>query len=91
MSAALDVRCVGCGKTPDELLEYREMAAVENTTPLAYVQREEGTYNPHDGAFACTECYLAMGAPSQRAPNRWIAHHGRLYPGTKRYHDANHE
>lgn len=85
----IDVRCVGCGLTPEELDEYREMAELEKMTPRGFVMSEEGTYNPQDGAFACTNCYLDMGAPSLPAPHRWIAHHGRLYPGTKRYRDAN--
>lgn len=76
MKAKVDIRCMRCRREPHEIPEYVEMGNVEKMTPVEFVKQEEGTYNPKDGAFACTECYLAMGAPSRRAPKRWIAHHG---------------
>ena len=65
--------CIGCGKRPDEIEEYVEAAADygRKITPDAYVRREEGTYNPENGHFACTTCYCAMGMPS--LPRGWIA------------------
>ena len=56
--------CVGCGKTPSELDEYTELAKAEEMTPEQYVIEEEGTYNPTNGHFVCTECYIRIGCPS---------------------------
>jgi hypothetical protein len=69
----LDIRCIGCGKTPDELDEYaREFLGYpESWTRTDFVRREEGTYNPANGHFACTRCYIAMGQPS--TPSGWKA------------------
>lgn len=65
-------RCFRCKRTPREIAEYREAAAVEGTTPEQYVRAEEGTYNTENGHFACTSCYIAIGMPT--APGRgWKA------------------
>lgn len=69
----LDVRCIGCGKPPDEISEYAEAGESEAMTPLQYMQREEGTYNRENGHFACTSCYINMGMPSRPFPDRWVA------------------
>ena len=61
--------CAGCRKHPDELDEYIEPASEENMTPDEYVREEEGTYNPENGRFLCTECYIAAGMPSH--PKGW--------------------
>ena len=63
--------CLGCIKTPEELLEY--VMAVEDTpeTPSHYVKFNEGTYNRKNGHFLCTDCYLKVGAPS--SPQGWKA------------------
>lgn len=63
--------CIGCGKHPEELTEYIEAARVEKVEPHEYVRFFEGTYNPVNGHFACTGCYVAMGAPS--TPRGWVA------------------
>ena len=34
-----------------------------------YVRNNEGTYNPENGHFLCTECYVAIGMPS--SPSGW--------------------
>lgn len=59
------MKCVGCHKTPGELLEYSELAIAEgyDTAEQAMIA-EEGTYNPVTGAFACTDCYVRMGQPT---------------------------
>jgi hypothetical protein len=67
----MDIRCIGCEKTPDQIDEYTEMAALEEMTPEQYVKVEEGTYNPENGHFACTSCYIRMGMPS--SPRGWKA------------------
>lgn len=65
--------CVGCNKSPEEIDEY--IAIAENygdgTTPTQFVKEEEGTYNPKNGHFTCTKCYIKMGQPS--SPTGWRA------------------
>lgn len=64
--------CIGCGKTPDELPEYFPANTGSTfTDPIQYVQHEEGTYNPANGHFACTDCYIKMGMPT--TPRGWKA------------------
>lgn len=42
-----------------------------NMTADQYVRTEEGTYNPANGHFVCTPCYIEIGMPS--SPTGWIA------------------
>ena len=63
--------CIGCGKHPDELEEYVEIAKEEGMTPDEFVRKEEGTYNRENGHFLCTPCYAKAGMPS--SPRGWIA------------------
>ena len=63
--------CIGCGKHPDELKEYVEIAKEEGTTPDEFVRKEEGTYNRENGHFLCTPCYAKAGMPS--SPRGWVA------------------
>lgn len=53
-----DVRCIGCGKKPDEIQEYIDAADENGLTPESYVEQEEGTYNPKNGHFLCTACFI---------------------------------
>lgn len=62
--------CMGCEKHPSQIAEYREAAADYELTPDTYVRREEGTYNPENGHFLCTDCYIAAGMPS--TPRGWV-------------------
>lgn len=64
-------RCIGCNQEPHEIPEYVEAAADERLSPAEYARMEEGTYNPENGHFVCTECYIKMGMPS--SPNGWVA------------------
>jgi hypothetical protein len=69
-----DIRCVGCGKLPQEIDEYVRAAREEPKffkSAEDYVTREEGTYNPQNGHFLCTACYINAGSPS--SPAGWIA------------------
>lgn len=75
----LDVRCAVCKRRPEEIAEYVDMAKAERTTPRAFVLAEEGTYNPKDGAFACTDCYIKIGMPVGTRGRRWVAQHGVKY------------
>lgn len=62
--------CIGCGRQPSEIEEYIDNPD-DDQDPNAYVRREEGTYNPVNGHFACTLCYVSMGMPS--SPYGWRA------------------
>jgi len=63
--------CIGCNRPPSQIPEYIEMGQVEEMSPEEFVRQEEGTFNPENGHFACTECYIRMGMPSSKA--RWVA------------------
>ena len=54
--------CQGCGKRPEELSEYVNNPESMDD-PLAYVRENEGTYNPANGHFWCTACYIEAGMP----------------------------
>lgn len=59
----MEMRCKVCGKKPDEIDEYIDMARQEETTPELFVKTEEGTYNRETGKFYCTSCYIKIGMP----------------------------
>jgi hypothetical protein len=65
--------CIGCGRTPEQIEEYVDLARTDHMTPTEWVLAEEGTLNPRNNHFACDECYLQMGMPSEPAPGRWVA------------------
>ena len=67
----MDCKCFRCNKRPSEIEEYVIEAEAEGITPEQYVRENEGTYNRSNGHFACTDCYLRMGAPS--SPRGWKA------------------
>lgn len=53
-----DVRCIDCGKAPDEIQEYIDAGRENDLTPKSYVEQEEGTYNSANGHFLCTEDFI---------------------------------
>lgn len=57
------MKCKICGRTPDKIDEYIEMAEIEDMTPEEYVRTEEGTFNHITEMFYCTECYINIGMP----------------------------
>lgn len=60
-------RCIGCDKTPEQIMEYVEAAREMKPpmTPSQYVVFEEGTYAKHaPNSFYCTTCYIKAGMPS---------------------------
>lgn len=66
--------CIGCNKRPNEIQEYIELAEECHLTPDEFVESEEGTYNPVNGHFTCTNCYFEMGMPSNHYPEgNWVA------------------
>lgn len=59
--------CIGCAKWPEEIQEYIDAVqtdSLHNETPTEYVISEEGTYNPANGHFLCTACYILNGSPT---------------------------
>ena len=68
-----NIRCVRCCRVPRDILEYADAANYEDMSPEQYVREQEGTYNPKNGLFACTECYIALGQPTGGKHGRWVA------------------
>lgn len=54
-----DMRCIDCDKAPSEIQEYIDAGRENGMTPESYVEQEEGTYNPANGHFLCTEDFIA--------------------------------
>ncbi len=74
MSEIPDPLCTGCDTRAHEIAEYQPgefWAPGEFKGPDDYVRRCEGTYNPENGHFLCTECYITAGMPSH--PTGWVA------------------
>lgn len=65
--------CTGCNKSADELEEYIEGAKECECTVEEFIRENEGTYNPANGHFLCTDCYIKAGMPSKDYPDKWIA------------------
>ena len=65
--------CTGCNKPATEIAEYIESAKDADMEINDYVMEEEGTYNPVNGHFLCTDCYIKAGMPSKPYPNKWVA------------------
>jgi hypothetical protein len=62
-------QCAHCGKHPEEIPEYVEMAEEEGFRHASQaVRRNEGTYNLANGHFYCTKCYIIVGTPNGVAP-----------------------
>lgn len=64
--------CIGCNRRPDDIREFATEAEHDGITADEWVRENEGSYNPDNGHFLCTECYVKRGAPSShegwRAP-----------------------
>lgn len=71
--------CYCCKRAAHEINEYVQAVLDDVLDPNAvvvfnvhdYVRREEGTYNPSNDTFCCTDCYVAIGMPS--TPWGWTA------------------
>ncbi len=59
------MKCFGCGRIPDEIFEYREMADFNDCTSEQIVVDEEGTFDPETKYFTCTDCYFDFGLPTR--------------------------
>jgi hypothetical protein len=62
--------CQGCGLEPKYIEEYIEGAEDAGMFVNDFVRDQEGTYNPENGHFLCTNCYIEVGMPT--SPNGWI-------------------
>ena len=65
--------CIGCGKSPGDIEEYADEALLKRISPERYVKEFESTYNVNNGHFACSQCYMKMGAPIGPAYKPWKA------------------
>ena len=66
--------CIGCQKFPENIAEYRRgnrWEEDEYASSSDYVKENEGTYNPTNGHFLCTPCYVKAGMPS--SDGGWVA------------------
>lgn len=62
-------KCVGCGRTAGRLDEYHELAEFSGyVTAEDAVRNAEGTFNPANGRFYCSPCYVDAGQPLGVAP-----------------------
>ena len=70
-----EIICAYCRKKPNEIEEYIEAAEYEEITPDEFVRTCEGTYNPKNGHFCCTDCYIKIGMPATEpgAGKGWVA------------------
>jgi hypothetical protein len=71
-----DIRCIECGKVPGEIGEYIDAGRENGVTPELYVEQEEGTYNPENGHFLCTDDFIAMEI---RTGRRLVGNNGRAW------------
>lgn len=68
--------CTGCNKTPDQIDEYIDAASDSGISPDDCVKQDEGTYNPENGHFLCTDCYILAGMPANHYSgpgSGWVA------------------
>lgn len=68
----LQIICFRCKRVPSQIDEYVHNPE-DDPDPVRFVMEEEGTYNPENGHFCCTECYIKIGMPTGGEFGRWIA------------------
>ncbi|WP_270790064.1 hypothetical protein [Enterococcus diestrammenae] len=58
------MKCAMCGRTPDQIPEYINLAKESDYQSAdAAVRYEEETYHPAYDKFICTDCYVKAGQP----------------------------
>lgn len=67
--------CPKCRRFGRNIPEYIEAVADlddggTEMTVDEYIRDQEGTYNPNNGHFLCTDCYIKAGMPS--TPLGWM-------------------
>lgn len=68
--------CTGCNKTPDQLDDFADWKDQGYESAEDMCKQEEGTYNPENGHFLCTPCYIAAGMPANHYSgpgSGWVA------------------
>lgn len=65
------VRCFKCDRSPEDFVEYKNYKRKDETN-TEFVIREDGTYNPANGHYACDSCYITIGSPAKEYPG-WKA------------------
>lgn len=60
--------CIGCNKSPIRIEEYQYFREDGYRSADDYVKNEEGTYNPKNGHFYCSSCYIKADMPLGVAP-----------------------
>jgi len=73
VTVAHQPECIECGRYPEDIIEYIDAVKGTGLTPSQYVRQEEGTYNPANGHYACTSCYIKLGMPVASDGGRWKA------------------
>lgn len=62
--------CIGCRRGPTDIPEYfPDECEIDDV--VEWITEENDTYNPANGHFACTACYVQMGMPT--TPQGWKA------------------
>ena len=63
----VQIECIVCKKSPNEIDEYIDYGKRENMTPTEFVKSEEGTFNRFlKNKFYCTSCYIKAGQPAYK-------------------------
>lgn len=57
------MKCVNCGRTPDQIKEYIELGHKLKVHPTIAVEQEDATYDPETHYFCCGECFELLGNP----------------------------
>lgn len=54
-----------CERWAEQIPEIMSLARSKAMRPEMFVVAEEGTYNPENGHFLCTSCYIREGMPTE--------------------------
>ena len=65
--------CAGCGKTPEEIPDYKVYAREAGVSATQYCWEEEGTLDHTTGKFLCDPCYIKAGMPAVYGGPNWTA------------------
>lgn len=68
--------CTGCNKRPEELEDFADWEDEGYESSDDMCRQEEGTYNPENGHFLCTPCYIKAGMPANHYTgpgSGWVA------------------
>lgn len=63
-SAKPEPFCIGCNRFAKDIPEYRDGWKEYGASSPEDFARDDGTYNPENGHFTCTDCYIKRGMPT---------------------------